>query len=345
MDAVKLWIAITAKRLAWIVLAVTLITSGAFVARRFDLSVSRVASAAQSFVWSDNSVKPATSAMEPVVPSAAGAASSPITANTAPPADATSGEMVTTSTVEAVAGHRAPGLSTSRETVLVANPGAPRPPPLPLHLDRESTCLARAIYHEAAHDPFEVRVAIAHVAVQRLAQAGQQGSALPGGKSTLCSIVYHGLNSTYGCLFVATCRHAGAPEPSGEAWRQAQKIADDLLAGRLHAADAAKQPLLVTATHFHAATERPAWLGQVVKLAQIGRFVFSSRKPTEPADEADLAPNRAAPATLAVRASRTETPGKAPSATRRPSVREAGDIGKTRSKARDSIDPWPSASQ
>ena len=192
-------------------------------------------------------------------------------------------------------------------------PGLP-----PLNLDRDTKCLARAIFHEAAQDPVAARVAIGHVAMTRLAEV----AAVPGAKASMCAVVYHGINALHGCLFVATCRGKGAAEPTGDAWRQSQQIAVELMAGKLDIPAVTSQAQLAEATHFHILGERPAWTAGTTKVAQVGRFVFLSRRPVEPTDRPSHGGEALAQVAKPVKADGgDETDRKAATEPRKPPIR------------------------
>ena len=169
----------------------------------------------------------------------------------------------------------------------------------------------------------------------------------------MCGVVFNGKNTPLGCLFVATCRNAGAAEPSGEAWRQAQQIAADLIAGRLNALAATRQPPLVEATHFHAVGERPGWLANVNKLTQVGRFVFLGRPAQAAAavrKRRKWCPTACAPPTVAVTANAESEAVEAPASVlpvRKPLARAAAAAAEApvKAKAPRASDAWMSAGQ
>lgn len=249
MDAIKLWLGLMAKR-AMLVAGLVAVAFGSTAAWQHGLlTFSGLAAFAKTLVW------------QPGQPEAADL----------PNEDVDRPKRGRSAAASAHAGR----VAASVGVAIFDGPGTPgHAPPLPIKLDRETTCLARAVYHEAAHDPVEVRIAIAHVAMVRLGQAGP--------KPSMCAVIYGGMNSVLGCLFVATCRNSGAAEPTGDVWRQAQEIAKESMAGNINAVAATGKPLLAEATHFHPRTERPAWIASVNKLTLVGRFVFLSRKPVEP---------------------------------------------------------------
>lgn len=282
MNAVRLWLGLMAKKLLWVSVAVA-VFAGARIAWQRDLvTFSGISAAAKTLVW-----RPGIQDDQPDGP------------NSGPPGNA----RVATSVGMSVFDRDASGASGAAEPAAMVSVA----PSMPLSLDRDTKCLARAIYHEATHDPLETRIGIGHVAMVRVAQSAP--------KTSMCDVVYAGKNAVLGCLFVATCRSAGSAEPSGPAWHSAQQIARDLMTGKLDAPAAAKQPLLAEATHFHPSGERPGWLGQVTRVTQIGRFVFSSRRPVELTAAAATASAAAEPV-------REETPSEKQRASASPSPRK-----------------------
>jgi hypothetical protein len=362
MTAIRLWLVLMAKRLLWAGLACALGFAGYRAWQADMLTASDLMARAGSMFANKSLFAKQNPAQEwSAAPDRATESYRPASGNPDIAVGHDRGHVVPTSAGQSGAGQSGAGQSgagqsgagqsgTGQDTAAVGQvfetPAQPpaKPPPLPIKLDRESTCLARAIYYEAAHDPLEARVAIAHVAMVRLAQAGP--------KTTMCSVIFNGMNSPLGCLFVATCRNAGAAEPSGEAWRQAQQIAADLIAGRLDALAVTRQPPLAEATHFHAVGERPGWLGSVNKLTQVGRFVFLGRPATATATAhqvPDVVPNRVAPPTVAVTAKAEPSQEDQPSvmAVRKPLARSAAAAADlpVKAKAPRTSDAWMSAGQ
>jgi spore germination cell wall hydrolase CwlJ-like protein len=57
------------------------------------------------------------------------------------------------------------------------------------------------------------------------------------------------------------------PEPAGEAWAFAQKVAEDVYHGRT-------PPRVEGATYYHAIYIKPSWARTQQRVARIGRHVF-----------------------------------------------------------------------
>ena len=129
--------------------------------------------------------------------------------------------------------------------------------------ERELKCLAQNIYYEAGHEPFEGKVAVAQVTLNR-AESGK----FP---SDICGVIYQKSN-VYGstiCQFSWYCNQPAYRKPTNaaaydESYAVAKKV---LLEGfRL---DGLKQ-----AMYYHADYVTPKWGKE--KLAQIGRHIFYS---------------------------------------------------------------------
>lgn len=136
-------------------------------------------------------------------------------------------------------------------------------------------CLAHAVYFEAGREPQEIQAAIAKVALNRV-------RAMQGPKS-ICKIVYLGLGRPMGCLFRNTCRNLGVIPDDEALWKAAMLTAQQA-AQRRPPEDMSSD--FSAATHFHGSGPRPAWVRQVYRLAQKGKFVFYSSEPVETAETA-----------------------------------------------------------
>ena len=122
----------------------------------------------------------------------------------------------------------------------------------------EKACLARAIYFEARGESFEGQVAVAQVVLNRA-----RSRKWP---STLCRVVYQGIERGEKCQFSFACmRHT---EPSGDLWDEAQAIAEQAVTGHAWLREA------VEATYYHATSVAPVWRVGLVATGTIGSHVF-----------------------------------------------------------------------
>lgn len=120
-------------------------------------------------------------------------------------------------------------------------------------------CLTQAVYYEAAVEPLQGRRAVAQVILNRMRH--------PAYPHSVCGVVYQGAEKRTGCQFSFTCDGSLLRAPSAIAWREAESVARDALAGRV-------EPSVGTATHYHADYVLPKWAFQLGKIAQIGRHIF-----------------------------------------------------------------------
>lgn len=127
--------------------------------------------------------------------------------------------------------------------------------------DRQLDCLAKNIYHEAKGEPFEGKVAVAQVTLNRAA-SGQ----FP---SDICKVVYQ-KNVVYDkvlCQFSWYCEQATAAKPKNTAaYKECQIVARQVLLEEF------RLPSLTKALYFHGAHINPGWKKE--KVATIGNHVF-----------------------------------------------------------------------
>ena len=122
-------------------------------------------------------------------------------------------------------------------------------------------CLARNIYHEAGSEPFEGKVAVAQVTINR-AESGQ----FP---SDICQVVYQ-KNVVYEkvlCQFSWYCEGPSAKKPmNGPMYTESMEVAKKVLL------EGFRLPSIKHALYFHGDYVNPKWGKQPV--AKIGRHVF-----------------------------------------------------------------------
>jgi spore germination cell wall hydrolase CwlJ-like protein len=119
-------------------------------------------------------------------------------------------------------------------------------------------CLTQAVYHEAGFEPIEGRRGVAQVVLNRV-----RHSAFP---NSVCGVVYQGANARV-CQFSFTCDGSLNRPRQAAAWKAAQVVAAEALAGRV----ASEVGL---ATHYHANYVYPYWAPKLTKLRQIGAHIF-----------------------------------------------------------------------
>ena len=125
--------------------------------------------------------------------------------------------------------------------------------------EKAITCLAQAVYYEAAGEGVDGGRAVAQVVLNRVRH--------PGFPSTVCGVVYQGAEKTTGCQFSFTCDGAMQRVPVPGLWNRSRQIAEEALKGRVFAA-------VGHATHYHADYVLPYWADSLDKSVQVGRHIF-----------------------------------------------------------------------
>ena len=133
-----------------------------------------------------------------------------------------------------------------------------------LHVDaadreRALTCLAQAVYYEAAGEGDDGERAVAQIVLNRMRH--------PGYPASVCGVVYQGTDKGSGCQFTFTCDGSLLRTPAPSLWARARKIAEQALAGKVFAP-------VGHATHYHADYVLPYWADSLDKTVQIGRHIF-----------------------------------------------------------------------
>lgn len=125
--------------------------------------------------------------------------------------------------------------------------------------DRAVTCLAQAVYYEAAGEGIDGGRAVAQVVLNRLRH--------PGYPSTVCGVVYEGGDRPTGCQFSFVCDGSMQRLPVPGMWTRSRQIAEDALKGRVFAP-------VGHATHYHADYVSPFWADSLDKSVKVGRHIF-----------------------------------------------------------------------
>jgi hypothetical protein len=129
----------------------------------------------------------------------------------------------------------------------------------PTSRQRALECLTQAVYYEAATEGQDGQRAVAQIVLNRMRH--------PAYPSTVCGVVYQGSERPIGCQFTFTCDGSLARMPVQSLWKQAQKIAEQALSGKVFAP-------VGHATHYHADYVLPFWADSLDKSVQIGRHIF-----------------------------------------------------------------------
>ncbi len=127
--------------------------------------------------------------------------------------------------------------------------------------ERQLACLAKNIYYEARGEPFEGKVAVAQVTINRT-KSGQ----FP---EDICKTIYQ-KNVVYEkviCQFSWACdRDSGNRPPNNAGYRESMEVAKKVLLEDF------RLPTLKDAMYFHAESVNPGWKKE--KLAKIGSHIF-----------------------------------------------------------------------
>jgi spore germination cell wall hydrolase CwlJ-like protein len=132
-------------------------------------------------------------------------------------------------------------------------------------LERESKCLAEAVYFEARSEPEEGQAAVAQVVLNRM-----KSGLYP---DNVCGVVYQNRHRYLSCQFTFACEGRSLAIREPEAWTVAVRIAREVLEGRTYLADVG------SSTHYHANYVRPWWARRLTRMDTIGRHVFYRLKP------------------------------------------------------------------
>ena len=130
---------------------------------------------------------------------------------------------------------------------------------------KQLDCLTRNIYWEAATEPFEGKVAVAQVTINRV----ETGRFAP----DMCGVVYQ-KNIVYDkvvCQFSWFCDGSSKVRPIYPAhWKEAEEVAKKVLL------EGFRLPSMKNALYYHADYVNPGW--QLPKIDQIGRHIFYGEK-------------------------------------------------------------------
>ena len=126
---------------------------------------------------------------------------------------------------------------------------------------REKNCLTTAIYFEARGESAICQKAVAEVIIAR--------TRVPGRPRSICGVVYEGSHRKTGCQFSFTCDGISDRVRDWGSWREAQKIAVNVM--RTGGKD---NPVAGGATFYHADYVSPRWASRMVKVAEIGTHIF-----------------------------------------------------------------------
>lgn len=122
---------------------------------------------------------------------------------------------------------------------------------------REVECLAKNIYYEAGSEPYNGKLAVAQVTMNRV-----KSNQFP---RTVCGVVYQKTKGT--CQFSWVCQDGLQPR-YGQAWKESLKIAENILINKR------SYNVVGGAKFFHATYVDPAWSNTKKVVKQIGNHIF-----------------------------------------------------------------------
>src|SRR4051812_35900666 len=124
----------------------------------------------------------------------------------------------------------------------------------------EHRCLSEVLYYEARGEGRSGQQAIAEVVFHRM-NTGNYGH-------SICAVVYEGAAHA-GCQFSFTCNGEVLRPKQISAWREAEKLAAQILTGEVRLKNATGG-----ATNFHAVSVSPDWAPTLERTTQIGNHIF-----------------------------------------------------------------------
>jgi spore germination cell wall hydrolase CwlJ-like protein len=137
----------------------------------------------------------------------------------------------------------------------------------PERMDRETRCLAEAVYFEARSEPEAGQAGVAQVVLNRV-----KSGLYP---ATICGVVYQNRNRYMGCQFSFACEGKSLRVTEPDAWARASQIAQNVLKGDTYIANVG------AALNYHANYVRPGWARYLRRTGAIGHHIFYKPKNTD----------------------------------------------------------------
>ena len=134
--------------------------------------------------------------------------------------------------------------------------------------ERQLDCMAMNIYREAGYEPFEGKVAVAQVTMNRVA-SGKFGN-------DVCGVVYQKnvIMEKVVCQFSWACDQAARTKPiNNAAYTESYEVAKKVLL------EGFKLSILKDALYYHANYINPKW--PLEKIGAIGNHIFYKAKPSK----------------------------------------------------------------
>jgi spore germination cell wall hydrolase CwlJ-like protein len=158
--------------------------------------------------------------------------------------------------------HRVPEKATAQpqQVVQVVEAASPVTDAAMAQLLAEHKCLSEVLYYEARGEGAGGQKAIAEVVFHRM-NRGDYGH-------SICAVVYEGKGRP-GCQFSFTCNGQINRPKQMAAWREAERLAAQILTGQVPLRNATGGAL-----NYHAVSVAPDWADTMDKTTQIGNHVF-----------------------------------------------------------------------
>ena len=158
--------------------------------------------------------------------------------------------------------HRVPEKATAQpqQVVQVVEAASPVTDAAMAQLLAEHKCLSEVLYYEARGEGAGGQKAIAEVVFHRM-NRGDYGH-------SICAVVYEGKGRP-GCQFSFTCNGQINRPKQMVAWREAERLAAQILTGQVPLRNATGGAL-----NYHAVSVAPDWADTMDKTTQIGNHVF-----------------------------------------------------------------------
>jgi spore germination cell wall hydrolase CwlJ-like protein len=128
-------------------------------------------------------------------------------------------------------------------------------------------CLSDAIYFESRGESERGQIAVAQVVINRTFSGFYP--------ENVCGTVYQNAHRHLACQFTFACEGKKLVVNDPAMWAQAQRIAREMLDGKLWLAEVGK------ATHYHAYWVKPDWIKEMRKIQRIGVHTFYRPKAWE----------------------------------------------------------------
>jgi hypothetical protein len=121
-------------------------------------------------------------------------------------------------------------------------------------------CLANAVYFESRDEPIRAQIGVAQVVLNRALS--------PYFPNNVCDVVYQNAHRRLACQFTFACDGKRDVVTEPDAWARANRIAADMLDGKLWMPEVAKS------THYHDDWAHPNWVREMRRLDKQGGLIF-----------------------------------------------------------------------